>query len=122
VDVTPAFRASRGHDWAKTLPVTRCQAEGVIWAKPAGFARASSGEDESEDEHRRNAGADQEDLPHRASIGPAPVKAGDEIGHGDIEKTRCRQGKKIGKHSWRDFEGETTSTPAYGLLGDNPAQ
>src|SRR5688572_28070088 len=104
--VTPAFRASRGHNRAKTLPATRCQADGVIWAKPAGLKRASSGEDELEDEHRRDAGADQEDLPHRTSIGPAAVKPGDEIGHRDIEKTRCREGKKIGKHPWCEFEGE----------------
>ena len=61
-----------------------------------------------EDEHRRDAGADQEDLPHRASVGPAAVKAGDQVGHGDIEKAGCREGEKVGKHARREFEGEDT--------------
>ena len=89
-------RSSRGKDFASDGG----QAEGVIGSNPPGASeRLRRGR--VEDQHRRDAGADQEDLPHRASIGPAAVKAGNQIGHGHIEKTRCRQGQEIGKNARR---------------------
>ena len=68
----------------------------------------------SEEHHRDDARGDEEDLSHGGGVGAAPVQAGDQVGHGDIEETGGRQRQKVGQERGQAVERDKRRNGARG--------
>src|SRR3954467_6386150 len=95
--------------WARSLPGKIAKTFRKMTLAHVRYSRAVAGRYQairSEQHHRADAGADQQDLPHRGCVGAAAVKSGNEIRHRHVKKARRRQRQAVRPQRRHEVEGD----------------